>query len=107
MTIPEINATTSTTWAEGLIRKGQHVVEHGFGLCHDGSEYDLENFLADTLCGDLPWNQPKLLKVLAALYAHPEFLPMTRAFRAKFGKTYFHETMEAELAAMDDPDCEE
>ena len=101
-----VDITTTESWAKSLIQKAADATEHGFGLCHDDSAYDLDNFLADTLVGDVPWDNEKLKAVHMAMQAEPNFVQVMTAFKAKYGRTLFHLTWAEELKYMGEPEDE-
>lgn len=102
-----IDSTTTETWAQSLIQKGQDAMDHGFGLCWDGTPYDLDNFLADTLVGNVPWDDEGFKELYNVMHAQPNFARVMTEFKAKFGRTYFHQTLEDELYFMNHPQEDE
>lgn len=97
--ITPIDSTSKATWADTLIRATQDVVDKGFGLCADGTEYDLNNFMCDTLAGNVPWNEVGLKELYTHLEAHPNFKASQAAFKLKYGQELFPLTYDLWLQA--------
>lgn len=96
-----IDPTTPATWAASIVARVHEATVDGFGLCDDGTPYDLHNFLCDMWVGNVPWNRPGHRAVVAAMRAHPDFAATMAAFQAKYGVDYM------EGANEDDGDDEE
>ena len=90
--------STMERWAASLIEAAQDVIDHGFGLCCDGTEYDLNNFLADTHGGDVPWDTQRMKQLYTELMKHPKFVSTMKAFEAKYGDIHFPLTWKDYLA---------
>lgn len=88
------DSTTIETWAESLIQAGQDAIDHGFGLCHDGTPYDLLNFLCDTHGGNVPWDPVRFNQLYETMQAHPKFHQVMNDFYTKYDTLYFGRTKE-------------
>jgi hypothetical protein len=80
-----IDSSTPEIWADTLIRRVKSVVDYGFGFTCTGKEYDLDNFLADTFIGGIPWDEKTRKAVAKRIVAHPDYPTVERAFQAKYG----------------------
>lgn len=81
--IPPIDQSSTERWAESLIERAEAVIQHGFGLCHDGTPYDAENFL-DDMAGDMPWTSGPFRALQKACHAHPRYRQTVNAWAAKY-----------------------
>lgn len=97
--ITPINGETKAMWAATLIEATKDVLREGFGLCADGTPYDLHNWLCDTHGGNVPWTEDGMRALYVEFEKHPEFVITMQAFEAKYGDVHFRTTYEAYCAA--------
>jgi hypothetical protein len=89
-----IDGSTLQTWADTMIKAVEDATNRGFGETWEGKPYDLENFLADKLVGDLPSNFDKYQKVLELMGQNPKYEQVMTAFRDKYGKVFLPVTLD-------------
>lgn len=102
--LPEVNSSTVETWAKTLADKVimyanlykkygkvelQNLEDPRLGIPEEEREnrgkYDIENFLADTFAGDMPWNKEQSTKITRLLYQNPQFLKAMNYLLSKVG----------------------
>lgn len=88
----QIDSTTPATWAASILAKVREATTDGFGVCYDGAEYDLHNFLCDTWGGAMPWSQDKAAEVVALMEADPTFADTMAAFEAKYDTNFMDDS---------------
>lgn len=87
-----IDTTSMSTWANTLVQSAQDTIDYGFGLCFNGTNYDLRNYIADTLVGRTPWQDEGpcgLIELYKHLVAHPNFVSTMTSFKAHHGEELF------------------
>jgi hypothetical protein len=84
-----IDTSTDEKWAESLLKRIEYATNFGFGLCYDGTPYDLHNFLCDTFIGDVPWSPRRNRRVYMLIFAHPDYERIESEFFAKYKRSAF------------------
>lgn len=90
-----INTDTPKVWADSIIKKGLAAVAHGLGKTVTGSVYTLDNFLADTLIGDMPYEIDEYHAVAREIARHSDYATMEEAFENRFNCVFLRHLVEA------------